>query len=209
MPASALILSRRGKITKKVNADPPTVSKDDYDRAEQEIFKAIGRLEENVERVVEREVDTLFHELEHREKTAIKEKAKKAVKQGVKKVAQDVDGHDHSKERTLPTLHHLHAYPYDWPHEDPEHRILHAIEAAEKAVLHAVNDEVNNIFHELEHHDDADEGKRAQQVLEQGIVKANKHLDASHEHRRNWFTNIPDAEARTIEDYMKYGWAIQ
>jgi cell division septum initiation protein DivIVA len=156
---------------------------------------------------VEQEVDTLFHELEHHEKTAITEKAQSAVKQGVKKVKQNVDDHDHSKQQTLPTLHHLHHYPYDWPHEDPEHRILHAIEAAEKAVLQAVNNEVNSIFHELEHHDDEHAAKQAQKVLEHGVAKANKHLDDSHEQRRNWFTK--DGDGRKIEEYMKYGWAIQ
>jgi hypothetical protein len=198
-----------GKTPTKVDANPPTISKDEYDRAEQEIFNAIGRLEENVERVVEREVDTLFHELEHHEKTAIKVKAKEAVKRGAKKVKQNVDDHDHSKQQTLPTLHHLHHYPYDWPHQDPEHRILHAIEAAEKAVLHAVNSELKIIFRELEHHDDAHAAKQAQKILKHGVAKANKHLDDSHEQRRNWLTDDTNGEERKIEEYMKYGWAIQ
>jgi hypothetical protein len=53
----------------------------------------------------------------------------------------------------------LHShYPYDWPHGEPhdDHRILHAVEAAEKALLRAVDEEVNSLFHDLKTHDEDD-----------------------------------------------------
>ena len=182
-----------------------TFSQEDYGRAEREIYKAIEKLEEKVQKAVENEVANLFHDLEHHEKLAIAAKANKAVKEGAKKVKQRVEDHDHGKEQTLPSLHHLHHYPYDWPHEDPEHRILHAIESAEKAMLHAVQDEVENLFHGLEIHDDRKEVKKAKKALKIGVKEASKQLDDAHGHRRSWLTEkMSDGQPRLVEDYMDY-----
>eukprot|EP00980_Cylindrotheca_fusiformis_P004897 scaffold1041_cov121-Cylindrotheca_fusiformis.AAC.2 len=208
-PIKIFGIPRGGGFSKKGDAPPPTISKDDYERAQKEIFDAIKRLEGNVERVVEKEVDTLFQDLENHKKKDIKEEAMKVVKKGTTKVKKSVEDHDHSREGTLPSLHDPHHYPYDWPHEDPDHRILHAIEAAEKAVLHAVNDEVMNLFHESDgSNSNNNEAKRAQEVLKEGVLKANKHLNDSHEHRRSWFTSETEGELRNIEEYMKFVWTI-
>lgn len=123
---------------------------------------------------MEAEVETLFHDLESRDKEAVKEKAQQAVKKGAKKVKTDVGL------KQQPILLEPHPYPYDWPHGDPEHRLLHAIEHAEKAVLHAVEAEVNGLFHELEHHEH-------KEALTKGVAKAQIRLDDAHESRRSWF----------------------
>ncbi|MGK3738061.1 MAG: hypothetical protein ACI8RD_004254, partial [Bacillariaceae sp.] len=57
-----------------------------------------------VQHVIEKEVNNLFHDLEHHEKSAIVDRANKAVKKGVNKVKQQVDDHDHDKEKSLPLL---------------------------------------------------------------------------------------------------------
>ena len=184
-----------GKTSKKVNQEGNDANFqsliDDYDRAEKQIFDAIGNLERNVEKVMEAEVETLFHGLEHHDKVAIKEKAQQAVKKGAKKVKTDVGL---KQQPTLPEPFH---YPYNWPHEDPEHRLLHAIEKTEKAVLHAVEMEVKGLFHELEHHEH-------KEALAKGVTKAQNHLDDAHESRRSWFQSRDMKE--TIEDYMHHCW---
>ena len=192
-------MANRGKVSKV--EPPPKVSADDYERAEKAIFDAVGKLEEKFQHVVEDEVDTLFHELEHHEKEAIKEKVKSQVEKGAKKVKQKVEDHDHEKYKTLPSLHGLHQYPYDWPHEDTEHRLLHAVESAEKAVLHAVEEEVGTIFHELEHHDDKQAAKHAEKALKRGVKRASKHVEEKQEHRRNWFMTKPTGNP--LEEYMR------
>lgn len=185
------------------SADFQAFADDDYERAEKQIFSAIRKLERNLEKVMEREVDTLFHELEHHDKVAVKKKAQRAVKKGAKKVKSDVGGIQ--KLSTLPESYH---YPYDWPHGEPEHRLLQAIESAEKAVLHAVQNEVNSLFHQLENHDEDNEHKVA---LTKGVVKAGKHLDQEHESRRSWFLDANrDGSNAMIEEYnVQYFWAIQ
>ena len=171
---------------------------DDYERAEEQIFDAIGKLEHNVEKVMEAEVDTLFHDMEHRDKAAIKEKAQDAVKRGAKKVKADIG------DKRMPSLPEDYHYPFAL--DDPEDRLLHAIEHAEKAVLHAVEEEVHGLFHELEHHEDHNEHKKA---LTKGVAKASKHLDDAHESRRSWFMTNRGKEGGCIEDYEHYLWAIR
>jgi len=189
-------VSRGGKAKSKT-VPSPTISKDDYVVAERELFKAIMTLEGKMQHVIEEEVDNLFHDHEPHEKRAIIDRANKAVKKGVNKVTQQVDDHDHDKERSLPLLDYMTHYPYSWPEDDPGHQILHSIESAEKSVVHAVNDEVKNFFHgPSKHHDDHDEVQKAHKVLERGLKKTTKHLDEAHEHRREWFK-----DGNLIEEY--------
>ncbi|KAL3943738.1 MAG: hypothetical protein SGBAC_002208 [Bacillariaceae sp.] len=195
-------IARGGKISKKVsNEGNPTAFPqlvDDYDNAERQIFDAIGKLERNMEKVMEAEVDTLFHELKHHDKVEIKKKAQQAVKKGAKKVKTDI-GH-----QTQPSLPEAYHYPYDWPNEDPDHRLLHAIEHAEKAVMHAVEAEVNGLFHGLDNQEEHHEHKKA---LSKGVSKGNKYLDEAHQSRRSWFTTDRGSKEK-LEDYI-YCWAIQ
>jgi len=100
---------------------------------------------------------------------------------------------------SLSDLYLLQQYPYSWPEDDPGHQILHSIESAEKAVVHAVDDEVNNVFHGFgKHHDDHDKVKKAHKVLKRGLEKTTKHLDEAHEHRREWFK-----DGNLIEEYTQ------
>ena len=154
-----------------------------------------------MQHAIEDEVDTIFHALDHDEKESIKAKTKTKIQTGAKKVRQKVESHDHAAMKSLPDMHDQHPFPYAWPKEDPEHRILHAVEAAEKAVLHAVEEEVNTIFHEMKHEDDATKSaKDMKQAVKKSIEKLDKHVAQKHEHRRkkvqedNW----------SLEDYLRF-----
>lgn len=99
-----------------------------------------------------------------------------------------------------------------WPKQEEkemqknEHRLLHAIEAAEKAVLHAVQEEVESLFHET--HDEnnplKDESpkstKKANEGVKKGVKKAKKHVEDSQQVRKGW---IEKQDTAAIEDYMK------
>jgi hypothetical protein len=77
---------------KKKEAPPPPLQEEDYERAEKEIFRAIGKAEQKVQHAIEQEVDFLYHKAKDRkEKEQVKQKAKTAVKKGAKKVKQTVD----------------------------------------------------------------------------------------------------------------------
>ena len=188
-------LRHRGKTAK---ADPE-ISHDDYQRAEKAIFHAVGQLEQRVQHAIEDEVDTIFHDMDHHEKESIKEKTKAKIQTGAKKVREKVETHDHAAQKALPEMHDKHPFPYAWPKEDPEHHILHAVEAAEKAVLHAVEEEVNTIFHEMKREDN-DEKKNMKQAVKKSMEKMDKHVADKHEHRRkkvqegNW----------SMEDYLRF-----
>ncbi|KAL3904237.1 MAG: hypothetical protein SGARI_005011 [Bacillariaceae sp.] len=187
----------RGGKTVKVDAD---ITQDDYQRAEKAIFHAVGQIEQRVQHAIEDEVDTIFHELDHHEKESIKEKAKAKVQTGAKKVRQKVETHDHAAEKALPDMHDQHPFPYAWPKGDPEHRILHAVEAAEKAVLHAVEEEVSTIFHEMKHEDDTTSAKNMKQAVKKSMAKMDKHVDEKHEHRRKKVQE----DKWSMEDYLRF-----
>ena len=72
-------------------------------------------------------------------------------------------------------------------------------------MLHAVQDEVENLFHGLEIHDDRKEVKKAKKALKIGVKEASKQLDDAHGHRRSWLTEkMSDGQPRLVEDYMDY-----
>jgi len=180
----------------KANKKAPPVSDDDYERAEKAIAHAVEKMEEAVHHAVETEVDTFFHDLEHPEKDKVKEKAKKAVQGGAEKARKALSEHDRADNQPFGSMH----YPYDWPHADPDHRILHAVESAEKAVLHAIQDEVGTLFHDLEHHDDREAAKKAEKVVKKGVSSAHKKVEESHEARRSW---LKDSSGKRIEEYLQ------
>jgi putative NIF3 family GTP cyclohydrolase 1 type 2 len=184
---------------KTANVDSE-ISQDDYQRAEKAIFHAVEQMEQRVQHAIEKEVDTLFPELEHHEKESIKEKAKAKVQTGAKKVREKMEMHDHATKKTLPDMYDQHPFPYAWPKEDPEHRILHAVEAAEKAVLHAVEEEVNTIFHEMKHEDNDKSAKGMKKAVKQSMEKMDKHVDEKHEHRRKKVQE----DKWSMEDYLRF-----
>ena len=180
-------------------------SEGDSKRAESAILGAIRAVEKKVQSAVESEVNTIFHELEDHHKSDIEDRAKKAVEKGAKKVKKQVD----EKAKGYPYEIH---YPYQWPHvekktgkhgkkdkvtEHKDHRILHAVEAAEQAVIHAIQEEVDTIFHESEHHEDTK--KKAKSVVEEGVNKAKKEVEDTHEHRRVWVSG--EGISSDLEEY--------
>lgn len=179
-------------------------SEDDYERAEKAILTAISTVEDKVQRLVAAEVDTLFHEKDHNHKKAeFAAKAKKAVEQGAGKVKRAVN--EHAETHVYP-FEKDHPYPYVPPQNNKkgqavehhkDHRILDAVEAAEKAVLHAIQQEVNTLFHEVDHK----ETDKAKTTVTLGIQKAAAKVDAIHEHRRGWLTNQTNA---LIEEYSSH-----
>jgi hypothetical protein len=173
---------------------------EDFERAEKAILNAIGKVELKIQDAIEKEVDTLYHKDTDEQgletKQQISQKANQAIEKGAKKVKETVD--DHKKDEGVYPFLHSH-YPFDWPHGDPhqDHRILHAVEAAEKAVMHAVEEEVNNIFHDLKSDHDPKTAKKAEKSLKEGVEKAKKKVDDHHEHRRGWLSE----DVRAFEDY--------
>jgi hypothetical protein len=147
----------------------------------------MSRVEATLQKAVEEEVHAIFDaDLDQRTKVA--EHAKTAVQKGARKAkaAQKAPAKDDGK------------------HDD--HKILHAIEAAEKAVLHAVQEEVETLFHEThdEHHPLKDEqpkkAKKAKEGVKEGVQKAKKDVEASHEVRQGWML---DKDSDAIEEYFK------
>ena len=70
--------------------------------------------------------------------------------------------------------------------------VLHAVEAAEKAVLHAVEDEVHNLFHDLK---DEDHKYGVSESAKRGVKSVKKAVDDKREDRRNWLST-PEMDRR-------------
>ena len=126
-------------------------------------------------------------------------------------------------------------YPYAWPslnerefpHEHKDHKILHAVEAAEKTLLNAIEKEVDVLFHsekpaddnapaeQAKHSDDNHRGRhafyldkkavsKAKKTVKEGVKKAQKSLDEEQEQRRSFLAKALDS---AFEDYTEYtGW---
>jgi hypothetical protein len=85
-----VLFANRAK--KEDDPSPPPLQEGDYERAEKEIFRAIGKAEQKMQHAIEKEVDGLYHkDTDPKEKEKVKKKAKTAVKEGAKKVKQAVD----------------------------------------------------------------------------------------------------------------------
>jgi hypothetical protein len=145
---------------------------------------------------VAKEVDTLFHG--HEKKQELVDKARQIVAKGAENVKQSVKEH----EATHVYPFEDHPYPYAFPqihdkfhpHEHKDHRILRAMENAEKALVHAIEQEVETIFHESEHHDE-------KKVVKKGIEKASSDIKDEHAKRRNWLSGEMEA---LIENYVYF-----
>jgi hypothetical protein len=84
-----------------------------------------------------------------------------------------------------------------------DHRVLHAIEAAERAVLQAIINEVDTLFHETVHDKEnttlkKSTAEQAKTTMKDSILKASTVVDNMHSHRRDWLLNV---SASMIEDY--------
>jgi hypothetical protein len=69
-------------------------------------------------------------------------------------------------------------------------------------VLHAVEQEVDLLFHELKHEHGEQHATKAGASAKKGLAKAKKHVEEAHEHRRQW---LSDEMVRNIEDYIESG----
>jgi hypothetical protein len=188
-------LQRGGSKSNTVAID----ATDDYERAEKAILRSVEKIEAIVEKAVANEVDVLFHK-DHPEKEKITSKARKAVASGVDKVKSRIKGHS---EKSL--------YPFETKSQPPQknsvvhkdHRVLHAIEAAERAVLRAITNEVDTLFHETVHDNKSKSPnnptvQQAKTSVKGGIMKAATVVDNVHSHRRDWLLNVSTS---MIEDY--------
>jgi hypothetical protein len=195
LPLSFLGVVARGGA--KANAGDQ--QQHDPEKATSAILNSIKRVEKTVQKAVEDEIHAIFHDLDEDQKAEIVNKAQKAVEQGTAKVKKELDEH---------------AHPSKYPFEDnnkskknnksssssaaaaadhKDQRILHAVEAAELAVLNAVENEVDALFfgHEMDHHHDA---------VKIGVKKATEKVEQVHQHRRDWMTD----QYVDIQDYMEH-----
>jgi hypothetical protein len=169
----------------------------DPEKATNTILNSIERVEKTVLKAVEDEIHTIFHGLDEDKKAEIVTKAQKAVEQGTAKVKKEVDDHAHpskypfegnkgkKKESSSPP-----SPPAVVAAEHKDHRILRAVEEAELAVLNAVEDEIDVLFHEMDHHE----------TVKIGVKKATEQVEKVHQHRRDWMTD----QYVDIQDYMEH-----
>jgi hypothetical protein len=163
---------------------------DDYERALKAILMSVEKIEAIVEKAVAHEVDILFHK-DHTEKEKVTLTTKKAIADGVDKVKTTIIGHSGKS-----------LYPFETKSQQPQskhvdhrdHRVLNAIEAAERAVLRAIANEVDILFHETVHNDKGN--NKNNPIVAQ--TKAYTVVDKVHDHRRDWLLNV---SASMIEDY--------
>ena len=172
-----------------------SVDDEEYERAQKAILSAIATVEDHAQRLIASEVDTFFHSQAIRgdQKTQVKKLARKAVTGATQKVKQSVNDHPGT-----------HVYPFEdqpYPYAYPEinnknrhrdHRILHSIEAAEQAVLNAIEAEVGTLFH---HEPDRDH----KVTVQKGLRKAAKQVKERHDHRRGWMS---EQFEKGIDEYL-------
>ena len=86
--------------------------------------------------------------------------------------------------------------------EPQQHRDLHilqAVEYAEKAVIHAIEEEVDNLFHDISPHDDLP--KNVQKTVREGVRKAQKSVAEDNQKRREW---LDSKKNFSFEDYSQF-----
>jgi hypothetical protein len=166
---------------------------DDYERAEKALLASIERTESLIQKAIVNEVDALFH-VDHPNKDQVVSQAKKAVSDGVNKVKLSIKGN------TDKSLYPFESKPYQTSgssrmHKD--HRMLQAIEAAERAVIHAIETEVDTLFHENVHGENT-VVVQAKSTVKDGIVKATETIEKGLDDRRIWLQTVSSS---LIEDY--------
>lgn len=84
------------------------------------------------------------------------------------------------------------------------------MEAAEKAVLHAVQDEVDSLFHDMQHQDDhplkASSPKKAKEGIQKGVQKAKKHVEDTHKERKTMKADEIDAYLKSANSLYGMGY---
>ena len=123
----------------------------EYEKYEQAIFHALESAEERIVHAVRDEVNIMFPRPRHEVETAAVNKPKQQQQQQAPSVVPQTHRHhlDLSQVRLCGDDKHR-PYPYDLKgaldKEKEEHNIAHAAEAVEKAVVHAIEQEVETIF---------------------------------------------------------------
>jgi gas vesicle protein len=174
----------------------------DYDRAEKAIFHVIEKVESMLQKVVQDEVHSIFDEAEHHHhRLQVTDHVSKAVSKGSGRIKEMVQ--EHVKARGIPFLPVQDEYTV--MHDN--HKILHAVEAAEKAVLHAVQEEVDILFSAISHEEDhplqtncAKTASKTKEVVQKGLEKTKEHVDDAHNERRRWMREM---DAKEIDMYLK------
>jgi len=159
----------------------------------------VTTVEDHAQRLIAAEVDTFFHgtKATTEQKERISKRAEKAVKKATDKVKKSVN--DHTETKVYPFEDH--PYPYAYPQinnknkpvQHRDHRILHSVEAAEKAVLHAIEAEVDTLFHH-EHESDH------KSTVQAGLSKTAERVKDHHEDRRGWLLKQHDT-GKGIDQY--------
>jgi hypothetical protein len=182
-----------------ISAESTKEQDNDYDRAEQAIFHVIEQVESKLQKAVEEEVHSIYDKAErHHQRTQVTDQVSKAVSKGSDKIKEVVREHGKVKARGMPFL------PVDQQevkHDD--HKILHAIEAAETAVLHAVQEEVNSLFHAMAHEEDhplQTSSAKTKEVVQKGLEKTKEQVDVGHKERRRW---MHEMDSNEIDLYLK------
>ena len=147
---------------------------------------------------MEDEVHSIFDaDNEHEEHRAeLTAHAKEAIKDATTKVKTVAT--EHSKARLYPFLpKEEETATSNAKHSDDDHKLLHAIEAAEQAVLHAVQEEVESLFHDTHN----DNGKiKTKEGIKKGVEKAKKHVEDSHQERKMW---MHKGDSKAIDEYIQ------
>jgi len=162
----------------------------DHKEAESAILHRIHQVEAKVQAAIEDEVHAMFPDMDHESKSDLKQHVQTAVSRGSSKVMMVAE--EHSKARLLPFL------PKDFDDQNNEHhKVLRAMEAAEVAVLHAIQDEVGGLFHGTHpDHPVVVPVKKAQKSVQRGVQKATKEVQEHHNERQTY-------DAQAIHDYVK------
>ena len=147
-------------------------------------------VEQRLQKAVEEEVHSIYDNADHHE--LVIPHAKAAIQKGAAKAKQA------AKEQKKASGGKLVGQDQGSGEED--HRILHAVEAAEKAVLHAVQEEVDQLFHDVQPHEDHAKKGHPKDVVKSGVQKATQHVEKTQEERQQW---IKERDAKAIDEYIK------
>ena len=116
----------------------------EFERVEHVLSQAVGAAERTIIHAIENEVDCMFpHQLvSKKERRQTSDKKAEPTRVRVHPVSLNLDIHLGNKEG--------HPYPYDLKaaldKEREEHNIKHVVIGAEKALVHAIEEEVDTLF---------------------------------------------------------------
>lgn len=162
---------------------------DDYERAEKAIFHGIETVEQKIQHAIEDGLHSIYDDMDHHQTKQVKENLKKAVQKGASKVKETAaDEYNYSLGLT-PAVERA-MEEQKGGRRSNHHRVLAAMMAAEQAVLHAVQDEVDSLFHGTDHH----------YHVTKAIQKASRDVRDTHKERKRWIREMDD---ESVDEFMK------